>query len=276
MNGLSAAIRHIQLYDFLNVFAFFVLLAFNLRMLRKKLELFSRPLDRFAPAPAGKGAARAAAEKKRRRLAALEIFLLSCVQFFSGVVLNGILGDLLTDGADNYFGFAVFAPLVFLLVCRLARTDPFGHLDLFTPAYAAALVIFKLACFTAACCGGIHTNMTFWYPHGPRSNFPVQLVEMLVALGIFFFLLRYRKRAKPGTMHPVYLMLYSGTRFFTEFLRIEPDIFLCFKLYHILCAAGFLIGAGEYLLMTAGNGRFPERTRLRVTEGRRKDGEAGR
>ena len=261
-----------RFYDFLNFLGYFALLGWNLACLKEKRALFSAPLDRLAPIPKKK-AGRAAAEKKRRRLEVVELILLSSVQFFSGVALTSVVGALITDDSANYFGFAIFAPLVFLPVCRLARIDPFGHLDLSTPGYAASLVLFKLSCFTSGCCGGFRTNIWFWYPIGMRQKFPAQLLEAAVAVLIFFFLLKIRKKAKPGTMHPIYLMVYSGTRFITEFTRIEPNVFLCFKLYHFLCAAGVLIGAVEYILLTAHNGRWPETVARRVREGKAPKGE---
>ena len=262
-------LSELQAYDLLNALGFVALLVVNLCLLPEKRRLYSAPLARLAPLPSG-GHPDSPAEKKRKRTAVAETILLSCVQFFSGMLMNALVGYLQKGSCSyNYFGFAVLAPWIFLLVCFVIRVDPFGHLDLYTPSYAASLVLFKLACFHAGCCGGIRTDRIYRYPMGTMQNFPTQLLEAAVALALFFFLLWYRKRAKPGTMQPIYLILYSGTRFCTEFLRVESPVFLCFRAYHFFCLAGFLIGLAEYFLLTARNGRIPAEITKRVKMGKR-------
>lgn len=256
--------KNFRLYDLLNLLAFFALWFMNERCLDRKLLLGSRPLNNIAVRTKKKSESKTAAKKRLRKLAFWEILVLSLLQFLSGGAMNKVVGILLNHGSLNYFGFAILAPLIFLLVCTLAKVDPFGHLDLFTPGYAISLAFFKLGCFTEGCCRGMETEIWFWYPYGADRRFPVQLVEMTLAILIFIFLLRYRRKAKPGTMQPVYLIAYSGTRFFSEFLRGQENVFLCFKMYQILCFAGVLIGILELYLVTRNNGALPEKLRIRA------------
>ena len=81
-------------------------------------------------------------------------------------------------------------------------------------------------------------------------EFTIQLVEAGLALLIFIFLMAWRKKAKPGTMFPIYLVIFSGTRFFSEFLRCEPNVFWRLKIYHILCVIGAVVGVIEMILIT--------------------------
>lgn len=174
------------------------------------------------------------------------ITIVSCVQFFSGRYMVSFIGRIFTHGFYNYFGFAIFAPIIFVIFCKLISLDCWGYLDAFTPGYAISLVFFKMACFSYGCCEGINRFFTLYYPERNQYQFPIQLLECLVAVCIFFFLLYYRKKAKRGTMYPIFLVLYSGTRFFTEFLRVEPNIFGPLKAYHIWCVIGVVVGLVEY------------------------------
>jgi hypothetical protein len=79
------------------------------------------------------------------------------------------------------------------------------------------------------------------YHHG--NQVPVQLIEAVLGLVIFVFLLWYKKRAKPGTMYPTYLIVYCVTRFFSEFTKADyPNVLGPLKMYHLLCIAGGLVG----------------------------------
>jgi len=177
------------------------------------------------------------------------IIAMSLVQFFSGAVMNRVIGKITGTGRYNYFGFAIFAPLIFLIVCLKVKTKPLKTLDIFTPAYALSLVFFKLGCYVTGCCEGCDVDFMFLYPSGFKPLFPSQLLEAAVAVLIFVTLLKIRKKTPCGTMMPIYLMLYSITRFFTEFSRHESNTFFFLKTYHLFCIAGFVIGLAEYFVI---------------------------
>ena len=99
--------------------------------------------------------------------------------------------------------------------------------------------------------------MNYHYEAGPKREFPSQLLEAALALIIFIFLMWYRKKAKEGTLFPVYVILYSATRFFSEFTRCDPDVFGILKTYHILCIIGVVIGIIELLVVL----KFSDRIR---------------
>lgn len=229
----------VSAYSFFNTAGFFLLLTFNLF---QRGKVFLGLKNDFS--------ATGSKEKTSFRVSRSwgGIFVLSCVQCFSGVIMNKVIGRLFTGGNDNYFGFAIFAPYIFILFCKLVKTDAIGYLDAFTPAYALSLFSFKIACFCAGCCRGVNVGPVLYYPAVDRFQFPIQLVESLTALLIFFFLLNYRKKAHRGTMHAMYLILYSSTRFFTEFMRAEKDIFWLFKMYHVWCLTGIFVGTAEFFI----------------------------
>ena len=81
------------------------------------------------------------------------------------------------------------------------------------------------------------------YNHAVQAKeFPVQLVEMGLAALIFIFLLVFKKKIRLGGMLPTYIILYSATRFFSEFLRCEPNLLFGLKTYQFLCILGVLYG----------------------------------
>ena len=163
--------------------------------------------------------------------------------------LNFKFGSLVGTGV-NYFGLIFFIPYILLLFCYLIKVDPLKQIDLITPAFPLALAITKIACLCAGCCRGIESSLGLYNNSTGLVEFPIQLVEAGLALLIFIFLMAWRKKAKPGTMFPIYLVIFSGTRFFSEFLRCEPNVFWRLKIYHILCVIGAVVGVIEMILIT--------------------------
>ena len=147
------------------------------------------------------------------------------------------------------YGLLLAAPILMGLVCFLMRIDYLAQYDLVTPAYPLALIFTKIACYFAGCCRGFAWDGGIYNPITKLTEFPAQLVEMAMALVLLIFMEFCRGKLKKGTMFPVYMMVYSGTRFFTEFLRCEPRVFHGFKTYQLLCLGGVLVGALEYLLV---------------------------
>lgn len=172
-------------------------------------------------------------------LAFVEIVLISLYQHGLVSILNQFLGAILFTGA-NYYGLIYGMPFLLPLLCWAIGVDPRRQIDLITPAYPVALFFMKLGCFCAGCCGG----RLLASPFMGFDRIPMQLVEAGVALVLFVFLLVYKRKAEEGTLFPVYIVLYSAIRFFTEFFRGERNVFLCFKMYHILSLIGLALGIG--------------------------------
>lgn len=164
------------------------------------------------------------------------------------VGFTGWFGSLIGDGSANYFGCAYFAPIVFVLFCFLVAVDPLEQIDMYAPSYALMLIFAKIQCFCVGCCTGVEWSGGM-YNHMYKTNmFPVQIVEAGLALIVFIFLQWYKKRAKKGTVFPMFLILYSATRFFSEFWRIEPNVLGILKTYHILCLIGVALGIIEFVV----------------------------
>lgn len=179
----------------------------------------------------------------------VETLLVSAAQHYFAGYMNSPFGDLFNTGA-NYFGLLLVAPFLVGLVCFLLKIDYLAQYDLITPAYPLALIFTKLACYCAGCCRGFAWDGGIYNPITKLTEFPAQLLEAAMALVLFFVMEYCRGKLKKGTMFPVYMMVYSGTRFFTEYTRCEPRVFFgCLKTYQVLCLAGVLVGALEYFLV---------------------------
>lgn len=232
---------NIPFYDFFNFFGWVVLVIYNFSQSNRKKDILS-PIS-----------LKIVANNKKEKQKYIkyctwgETFVLSCVQFFPGVVFNILWGMLLTNSSDNYFGFALWAPIFFVIMCAFLRVPPLKQLDLYTPAYALSLISFKIACFFEGCCHGIEWKYGMYNYSYDRVEFPIQLLECFVAVGLFLITHFYsKKKHKVGTVFPLYLILYSATRFFTEFLRDDfPSLVGSLNTYHFQCLIGVLVGIVE-------------------------------
>jgi prolipoprotein diacylglyceryltransferase len=162
--------------------------------------------------------------------------------------LNIPFGQWVGTGS-NYFAALFFLPVFAIVMGFSLWLDPLKQSDISVPGLAMTLIFLKTACFTSGCCHGI------WWPGGPysyrnnRDEFPIQLVEAGVGLLIFLFLLWYRKHGKTGTVLPMYTILYSSTRFVTEFWRGQEIVWRGLKVYHFFCIIGFVVGLIELIIV---------------------------
>lgn len=177
----------------------------------------------------------------------IEILVIYMVQYYFTINFNSYFGNLVNTGA-NYFGLILFAPLLVVVLCLIIKVDPLAQLDLIAPGYPLALIFVKIACYFGGCCRGIEWENGFYNPISRLIEFPIQLLESAVALVLFVFLFTCRKKFKKGTVFPIYLIVYSALRFFTEFLRVEPKVFMGLKTYQILCIIGVVVGVIEYIV----------------------------
>lgn len=164
---------------------------------------------------------------------------------------NRPFGRLVGTGA-NYFGLLFVVGFVVILISMLMMSNPIKQMDLVAIFLPFRMIFTRLACFFNGCCWGIPwENGPYNHnPHHPGNQVPVQAFEVALVLSIFLFFLLYRKRAKIGTLLPIYMFSYSGVRFCIEFFTAaEPDIIGPFNMYHILCAIGVVVGLIVFFIM---------------------------
>lgn len=164
---------------------------------------------------------------------------------------NGAFGQLVGTGG-NYFGLLICFPIFITVFSLILVINPLKEVDIMTMGLPVYLVFVRLACFFNGCCWGIPWEYGLYnhHPHHPGKQVPVQLFEAIFVALILLFLLIYRRKAKPGTIYPMYLTLYSFARFFNEFFTAAyPDVIGPFNMYQILCTVGFVIGLTLFLIM---------------------------
>lgn len=177
------------------------------------------------------------------------LLFLSIAQYGAGVAASMTFGNLFTNGHINYFG-NIYSLLLLAAVLALVKIDPLRQLDLIIPAHAVSLVFFKMACFMAGCCNGKECAGGFYFVRNQRYEFPSQLLEMLVALVIAIVLIcTLRKGLFPGRLHALYLILYSATRFFTEFTREGDVIFAGLQAYQLQCLVTLALSVCAWFLL---------------------------
>ncbi len=236
-------------YDILNTVgnaAFFLFILCHIKQKGQFLSLFfvriqnffknrptSNPLLRFLQGP--------------YLWAIIELYLLYWL-YSQGGFFAPIFSNTFDTGA-NYFGLLIFSPLILLVSYWVLGISPRRQADFLAPAFPLALIFYKIGCFCAGCCNGIECKIGFYNHNTSAVEFPVQLVEAGCAVLIFIILLLCRKKAKPGTLIPLHIILYCSLRFCSEFLRHEDNVFGPLKSYHLLCIISFVVGLVEYILI---------------------------
>ena len=234
------------MYDLLNMLSVLSILIFNLLNFKQKKQIksnFSEYLLNNIENISGKKTL-----SLENTFIVIEIVLISAAQYAPAPFLNTKFSEIVNTNM-NYFGLIFFVPFILFAVFYLISINPFKQMDLITPAFPLALIFAKLGCFCAGCCHGIEHPYGLYNHAYNTVNFPVQLVEAGLALLLFVFLMFYRKKAKEGTLFPTYLILYSSTRFFSEFLRIEENVVWNLKAYQIICITGVIAGLIELLIV---------------------------
>ena len=214
----------INLYDLLGFFSFIAVLIFNFSQFKEKKLI----LGKTSKALIKSNKTLENNNRYKNSIVSLEIYIVSTFQYSFTAYINSAFGDLFGTG-KNYYGLLFITPLLIVFICFLLGIDIFKQMDLITPAFPLALIVLKIACFCRGCCRGIESSSGLYNHSSNLVEFPVQLVEAGCALFIFAILMLLRKKIKEGTFFPLYLIIYSTMRFFSEFLRCEPDIIWILK-----------------------------------------------
>jgi prolipoprotein diacylglyceryltransferase len=111
---------------------------------------------------------------------------------------------------------------------RVACLLPPSARDRVALPLSLALVVVRLSCFAHGCCRGAETTL-FWavdFGDGVRRH-PTQLYEscfhLLSAVVIMWL---WRRAVWPGQILRLYLVAYCLFRFATEWIRLEPGLWL--------------------------------------------------
>ena len=152
---------------------------------------------------------------------------------------------------NNYFTSLYFGSIIVMAALLVTGNDFREGMDLITPFLSLEMGLGKIACFCAGCCYGIEWKNGAYNHTTGRMEFPVQILECFVGVliaGILFFYLVKRKTT--GKCYPLYMILYSATRFCTEFLRGDHlSNWVGLKPFQVLCLIAIAIGVGWIVLI---------------------------
>ncbi|MDR3086207.1 MAG: prolipoprotein diacylglyceryl transferase [Christensenellaceae bacterium] len=126
-----------------------------------------------------------------------------------------------------FYGGILGAALGLFLAKRDSGVSPLAYANLALPALPLAQAFGRIGCFFAGCCHGFYVEeplgIAFHNAIGAPNGvplFPVQLLEALLDLGLFFVLWLFTQRPrKLGSALAIYLIAYPSFRFLLEFLR---------------------------------------------------------
>lgn len=129
-------------------------------------------------------------------------------------------------GGSVFYGGLIGAILTVFLYTKIKKLS-FGD---YSDVAALAIPLFhffgRMGCFLSGCCYGVEWEHGITYHYSPIEmangvpRFPVQLVEAVLNLLLFFFLyLLYKKGKSRHKILALYLLIYPVYRFILEFFR---------------------------------------------------------
>jgi len=112
--------------------------------------------------------------------------------------------------------------------------------NVIAPSIALGMTIGRIGCFINGCCCGAVASWGFDFGDG-KLRLPTQLFESAFHLSVFAVLVYVRRKAlTPGILFRFYLLAYFIFRFFIEYIRVNPVVFLGMTIYQIICGLGFI------------------------------------
>jgi len=136
-----------------------------------------------------------------------------------------------------FYGGLIFGAVFAAWFIRRHRLSYRQLGDIAAPALALGHFFGRLGCFAAGCCWGreaAHCALSVTFTDLKANSltgvplylpiYPTQLMEAVLNLGNFIFLIvLYKKRKFKGQVIAIYMLNYSVIRFFVEFFRGDPD-----------------------------------------------------
>lgn len=169
--------------------------------------------------------------------------LLYTIENIGYVIANGIK----IWGGVSFFGVVMFLPLLVIGTCKIFKLNLKSYLDFLTPTVAVELACIRIGCFLGGCCYGRAWGFGIAMPSDPETlRIPTQLIECVLDIGIFVFLLMYEKKhgKKTGMLYPLFLICYGTIRFVIEFFRDNATVL---TYAHLFAALSIIAGSYFYL-----------------------------
>ena len=140
-------------------------------------------------------------------------------------------------GGMSLFGSVYFIPIALGITVPLVKVKYACCMD-FVALYGPLIFAFmRIGCYLNGCCGG--RDIAFLPP--------VQLIECILDIMIFFLLLFYENnKSSPGygKQYPIFMVCYALTRFVVEFMRDTPKDIFYLSEGQWLSVITFVLGVG--------------------------------
>ncbi|MDR3071116.1 MAG: prolipoprotein diacylglyceryl transferase [Endomicrobium sp.] len=154
----------------------------------------------------------------------------------------------LRQGGLVYYGGFITAAIFIMLYAKRNKIQILKLGDFFAPALAFGHAVGRVGCFFSGCCYGKESTFPWAVVFGNEQGVPLhptQIYECLCNLLLFVILYFYSKKKRtPGKSLAVYLIFYSVSRFFIEFLRgdFRGEQYLGLSTTQIISIVLFMIG----------------------------------
>lgn len=103
-----------------------------------------------------------------------------------------------------------------------------------------------MGCTVAGCCYGKPLSWGIYSCLAGRRCYPVQLIQSVASIAIFFILLHMAKKREyrvDGKLYPYMLIMYGTMRFLAEFMMDKTPLFGCFTELSLWGLACVVMGA---------------------------------
>lgn len=161
---------------------------------------------------------------------------------FTGALAGGFLGATLVDlGSRTILGSLVGGYIGVKTAKKIGGIKEKTG-DPFALSAVLAMGIGRIGCLLGGCCYGKPTDKWFGIFMAGQSRYPTQVIEMAFDFALFIVLWNLRDKIKnPGDLFKLFLFSYSTFRFFIEFIRTEPVIWLGLTVYQLIAIPIILI-----------------------------------
>lgn len=132
-------------------------------------------------------------------------------------------------GGLVFWGGVTFGIATLVLISFLRKISILKVLDIASLSTMIGYSIGRIGCFLRGCCYGKVCDLPWAvkFPHLYGLRHPTQIYASLSGLAIFLFLVWFwKKKQFSGQIFCIALVLYSIYRFFIEFIRVNPRVFL--------------------------------------------------
>ncbi len=241
----------INLYDLFNSLGYISCVVFVFFTLKEFEEACVLPSIAYASIERKKG--KPVSNLKRKGIAFL-LFMLFFIPTFIAVNLAvAPISTLFLGNNDaNFTPNILVGPFVVFLLAILLKSSPMKTLDISVIVIAAPLFFFKIACFCWGCCNGVACEHGMMNVKTGRVEFPVQLVEAACAIvmQVILMVLFKKGKQKKGVLYPLFMLMYSGSRFISEFWRDDyQPVWGRLNGYHLQLILGFVLGAAALFIV---------------------------